>query len=181
MSALDGQTDDTTHSMLPPAINLGCGDDYREGWLNVDIDPTSRADRVVDLEDTPWPLPSDHFEHALVDNVFEHIAPRKRGAFIQECHRILAPDGILVMRLPVPDIGVGWDDTHHPIPSWRWPLHPRWRDHWDVEGIEGSRVGVGRALPEVLARFATRHWLIRGVDQVEVRCRPVTGHGEEVV
>ncbi len=49
--------------MAPAAskINLGCGDDYREDWHNVDIQGDA-ADQRLDLEATPWPWPDDSFE-----------------------------------------------------------------------------------------------------------------------
>ncbi len=166
--------------MAPAAskINLGCGDDYREDWHNVDIQGDA-ADQRLDLEATPWPWPDDSFETALVDNVFEHITPRRRGDFLDECQRILKPGGEMIMRLPVPEVGVGWDTTHQPIPSWRWPFHSRWADKWEVVSMDGSCVGPGQFVPERIARLATRFWLFRGVDQVEIVVRPAEDRHED--
>lgn len=152
-------------------INLGCGDDIRDDHFNVDIRETDDMDMAWNLEDTPWPWPDNSFDRALVDNVLEHIHVRQRTAFITECHRILRPGGTLVLRLPVPEVGVGWDETHHPIPSWKVLEHPRWRDHWRVDDYHGKRVGAGRLLPERWARLASRQGL-RCVDEVTVTARP---------
>lgn len=151
-------------------INLGCGDDLRDDHLNVDIREEPGMDMAWNLEDTPWPWPDNSFECALVDNVLEHIAVRDRTSFLEECHRILQPGGELVLRLPVPEVGVGWDETHHPIPSWKLLEHPRWQSRWNVEDYEGKRVGAGRVLPERVARLASRQWL-RCVDEVTVHAR----------
>ena len=151
-------------------INLGCGTDLRAGWLNVDILEVEGMDFAWNLEDTPWPWPGDSFEVALMDNVLEHIQVRERTAVLREVSRILEPGGILVLRLPVPEAGVGWDETHYAIPSWRVLEHPRWRETWDVQSYEGKRVGLGRLLPEQYARLASRQW-IRCVDEVTVRAR----------
>ena len=36
-------------------INLGCGHDYKDGWVNVDFYDDSKCDVVHDLEEFPWP------------------------------------------------------------------------------------------------------------------------------
>lgn len=152
-------------------LNLGCGDDIRSGWTNVDIAPRDGAVEM-DLEETPWPWSDGSAKVILMDNVFEHLRPGTRPAVLEECHRVLSPDGALIMRLPVPDIGGGWDVTHQQIPSWRWPLHPRYTSRWRVLDMTASRVGPGRALPESLARLLTRFWIVRAIDEVELTVTP---------
>ena len=39
-------------------LNLGCGFDKREGWLNVDNFTACEPDQLLDIEATPWDLPS---------------------------------------------------------------------------------------------------------------------------
>ena len=50
-------------------LNLGCGFDHREGWLNVDSFPECRPDRLLDIEATPWKLPTDGFDEVLMKHV----------------------------------------------------------------------------------------------------------------
>lgn len=153
-------------------LNLGCGQDYRDGWTNVDIDENSPADLVYDLQDVPWPWNDETVKYILMDNVFEHIHPRYRTAVIRECHRILHPSGHLQMHLPVPEVGGGWDETHYVVPGWRWPYNPKWRDMWTVTEVESSRVGVGQILPDSLSRLLTRFWVVRCVDEVRIKVVP---------
>lgn len=152
--------------------NLGCGDDIRNGWVNVDIDPNSFADITYDLEDTPWPWKTRSAEWILMDNVFEHLAPPTRTDVLNECHRILDRDGTLEMALPVPEVGSGWDVTHYNVPSWRWPLHPSWSHMWKLVNIDTSKVGPGRVLPDSLARQLTRFHIARCVDEVRILVMP---------
>jgi hypothetical protein len=43
---------------LPRLLNLGCGFDHCAGWLNVDGFEACKPDRLMDLEQFPWDLPS---------------------------------------------------------------------------------------------------------------------------
>ena len=36
-------------------LNLGCGHDYVDDWVNVDFYDNSKCDVVHDLEEFPWP------------------------------------------------------------------------------------------------------------------------------
>lgn len=169
-TSAEGGPDNT---FVPPEtkVNLGCGDDYREEYHNVDVDPSFDVDQVVDLEKIPWPLPDDHFEEALLDNVLEHIDPRQRPGFLSEAHRVLVPGGEMVVRLPTQ---VGWDVTHYAVPSHRWPYHPDNAGQWDVLDIETERVGPGRIMPTKLALLCTEYDVVRCLSQVEVRVRATT-------
>lgn len=149
-------------------LNLGSGGDYREGWHNVDIHEANDPDEVRDLEETPWPWPDDRFEEILVDNVLEHIDPRRRVPFLSECRRVLEPGGEMTVRLPT---RTGWDVTHYAVPSYRWPHHPDHADDWEVVSVSGDPVGPGRLMPEALALLCTRYDVVRCLRQVEVVVR----------
>ena len=40
-------------------LNLGCGKDYIDDWVNVDFYDDSKCDEVHDLEEFPWPWDDD--------------------------------------------------------------------------------------------------------------------------
>jgi predicted SAM-dependent methyltransferase len=159
-----------THDNVVTAdrINLGSGGDYREGWHNVDIDPDHDPDEILDLEETPWPWDDDRFEEILVDNVLEHIDPRRRVPFLSECRRILAPGGEMTLRLPT---RTGWDVTHYAVPSHTWPNHPTHDDDWEIVDVSGEPIGPGRLMPERLALLCTRYDFVRCLREVEVTVR----------
>ena len=54
-------------------LNLGCGHNKRQGWVNVDHSDTCAPDMVVNLEQTPWPWPDDSVEEVLMSHVLEHL------------------------------------------------------------------------------------------------------------
>lgn len=45
-------------------INLGCGNDYREGYVNVDKGAVPK-DYNYNLNNYPWPFQSDQYEEIL--------------------------------------------------------------------------------------------------------------------
>ncbi len=79
-------------------VNLGCGSDYREGWIGVDRVKIPGVDIVHDLDTGPWPFHDDSVEEILARDVFEHVADPVM--FMTECWRILQPMGLLHIKTP---------------------------------------------------------------------------------
>lgn len=77
----------------------GCGFDYREGYLNVDLHERHKPDLVADATHLPM-LPSAHFEEILAQDVLEHFERAKTAPALAEWSRLLAPDGVLHVRVP---------------------------------------------------------------------------------
>jgi predicted SAM-dependent methyltransferase len=80
-------------------LNVGCGEEPKAGFLNLDYQPT--ADIRLDLRRE---LPFDSASCALVfsEHFLEHLAyPEGADAFLSEASRVLAPGGEL--KLSVPD------------------------------------------------------------------------------
>lgn len=81
-------------------LNLGCGDDIREGYINIDGDPNNKnADLILDCKDlsnfkknSVTVIEADHF--------FEHIYFPEAEKFIAECYRVLKKDGYVELEMP---------------------------------------------------------------------------------
>ena len=85
----------------PLQLNVGCGDDFRAGWVNVDLN--SGADVRADLRE-PLPFPDGCASLVHGEHVFEHLEhPGETMRFLAECRRVLVPGGRL--SLSVPDAG----------------------------------------------------------------------------
>lgn len=78
-------------------INLGCGHDKREGWVNIDSRKDAKPDIVADLE-KPLPLESDSADEILLRHVLEHV--KDPMSLIDECYRILKKGGKLEVITP---------------------------------------------------------------------------------
>ena len=90
-------------------LNLGCGNDYREGWVNHDYLPHVKADVYFDLNKYPYPLKAGQFDGVYASHVIEHLDRPIRA--LEEIHRVLKPGGILVMKSP--HFSRGFTDPTH--------------------------------------------------------------------
>jgi hypothetical protein len=100
---------------LPRALNLGCGFDHRPGWLNVDGFAACKPELLMDLEQTPWPLPSDYFDRVLLKHVLEHLGAGFavfRGV-MQELYRVCAPQADIEIHVPHHKHDNFWSDPTH--------------------------------------------------------------------
>jgi SAM-dependent methyltransferase len=99
---------------MPVKLNVGCGQDIREGYVNIDGADLPGIDFVVDLDDcaaTPIPLPDDHFQELELIHVLEHL--RYPLPLMQELWRIAAPGARLRVRVPHAGHDDAWVDPTH--------------------------------------------------------------------
>ena len=95
----------------PTVLDLGCDNNKLEGAVGVDQNPDSAADIQHDLDQRPWPLPSDTFEHVRALDVFEHV--EDLVACMEEVHRVCAPDATVFIRMPfMTSVHFATDPTH---------------------------------------------------------------------
>lgn len=84
--------------MLYKKLNLGCGEDKKKGYLNVDFSPTVSPDIVHNLNQFPYPFKENSFELIEAFHVLEHLD--KPFEVMKELHRILKPNGVLLVKVP---------------------------------------------------------------------------------
>lgn len=85
-------------------LNLGCGSRHLEGWLNIDTVAALQPDRVMDLERTPWDLPTDSAEEVLLNHVLEHLGA-STGSFLGvmgELYRVCRDGALIRINVPHP-------------------------------------------------------------------------------
>jgi len=79
-------------------LNLGCGQDYREGYVNVDIYPQN--DYHFDLNELPWPWHAGAAEEILMLDFLEHFPYAKTDLILQEVWRVLEVGGFVDIQVP---------------------------------------------------------------------------------
>lgn len=79
-------------------LNLGCGEDKKEGYVNLDWSSLVNPDVVHDLNKLPYPFPDNSFELIEAYHLLEHLD--KPFVIMAEFHRILVPGGTLHIKVP---------------------------------------------------------------------------------
>ncbi|MDR2431737.1 MAG: hypothetical protein LBD99_05750 [Candidatus Margulisbacteria bacterium] len=82
----------------PRKINLGCGYDYLQGYLNVDFFNTAVAD--VKMSATALNLPHNYFAEILLKDIIEHFGYCDSLVILAKCYLLLKPGGVLVITTP---------------------------------------------------------------------------------
>lgn len=80
-------------------INMACGQNILEGWVNVDLHPQHESVLHVDLLD-PFPWENGQAEYILCEHILEHMDSAEGYEFLRKCHRLLKPAGVLRVCVP---------------------------------------------------------------------------------
>lgn len=81
-------------------LDLGCGDNKKQGCFGIDIVKTNAADYVMDLTSFPWPIADASVDSIHCSHFFEHLTGAQRIKFMEECYRILKDSKQLVIIVP---------------------------------------------------------------------------------
>lgn len=184
---------------FPKKINLGSGNNYKFGYLNVDTTLNVKPDIVLDLSqrDIEFPLvvngvdgeiviDEGQFDELVAYNVLEKVIDLR--TLMSNCLRILKVGGVMRVRVPY-DLSYGaWQDPTHVRAfnqkSWLcytdrfWQLE--WHQHrFSIERLEYQLSEVGllhyksnKILEEILT-------IPRAVDLMEVDLRKVELNSSE--
>ena len=93
-------------------LNLGCGNDIKEGYVNVDTRPEIHPDIVANLFEFPWPLETDKYNEVYISHFVEHVP--NLIPFMDELWRVCAPFAQVEIRGPyINTTGAAQDPTHY--------------------------------------------------------------------
>lgn len=136
-------------------LNLGCSDDHRAGYLNVDI--AEPADVIADLRGN-WPAADGEVEEILAFDVLEHLPDIIHT--MNEAHRVLAPGGRLHFKVPHVSMldgrvnpGAFCDPTHRSF--WHYDLRYYFCERWNNPQGERGRLGPAYG---ITALFRAVRW-----------------------
>ncbi len=79
-------------------LNLGCGTDIKEGYVNLDIVKLPGVDVVWNVNKLPLPFKKEEFDEILCRDILEHVDDLIRT--LKELHRILKKGGVVKIRVP---------------------------------------------------------------------------------
>jgi predicted SAM-dependent methyltransferase len=153
-----------------PALNLGCGPNLLDGWLNTDRDPRPGA---FYLDAThPFGLPDDSVRYVFSEHMIEHLPVATATDMLRECRRVLQPGGTL--RIATPDLEricalVGADRSPVADDYVRWSIRtflPGAPDHLPAFAVNQLFRAWGHRF---LYDFASLEWVLREAGFEEVR------------
>jgi predicted SAM-dependent methyltransferase len=80
------------------AMHLGCGNNIKDGWVNVDLNPS--ADLMLDTRER-LPFADGTFSTIYSEHFYEHFNyPRDITHLFSECYRVLEPGGVHSFGVP---------------------------------------------------------------------------------
>jgi SAM-dependent methyltransferase len=96
-------------------LNLGCGFDKRDGFINADGFAACAPDVLMDIETTPWPFEDDAFDYILMKHVLEHVGAAFADfrRIMRELYRVCAPGGRVEIHVPHFRHDTFWADPTH--------------------------------------------------------------------
>lgn len=85
-------------------LNIGCGTDYKKGWINIDNNSESNVDKLDLNWDLRNPLPFNDgtVDYIFSEHFFEHLTVEEAQPVFKDLMRVLKPGG--VMRIAMPDL-----------------------------------------------------------------------------
>ena len=80
-------------------LNLACGSCKLDGYVNVDVNPELKPDLVLDVNG-PLPWKDGEVDEIVLSHAIEHVEAKFHHRIYVEFHRILKPEGILILGYP---------------------------------------------------------------------------------
>jgi predicted SAM-dependent methyltransferase len=93
----------------PVKLNIGCGTDYKEGWINIDNNSDNNIEKLDfnwDLRN-PLPFAGNSVDFIFNEHLIEHLTVAEAHIVIKDLMRVLKPGG--VMRIAMPDLETAVD------------------------------------------------------------------------
>lgn len=96
-------------------LNIGCGFNKLDDYLNVDQFPECEPDLLWNLETTPWPFDDNTVDELVAHHVLEHLGQETKVFFaiLKELYRVMRHDGVARIVVPHPTHSTFLSDPTH--------------------------------------------------------------------
>lgn len=150
----------------PLRLHLGCGPNYLPGWVNIDSNrELPRLDLCWNLDDG-LPVADASCQRIYSEHVLEHLPIDRAVVLLRECHRALAPRG--VMRVAMPSL-------ENIVAKY---ASPDWKDQEWLKWPAFQHIATRAEMINVSFRWWGHQWLY---DREELRRRLAEAGFREIV
>lgn len=128
-------------------LNLGCGKDYKEGWVNVDVTSRNNADLYCDLnkcKGSRLPYQDNTVDSILLSHTLEHID--NSLDLMEELHRVATHGAMCEIIVPYGSSNDAFEDQTHVrryfegsfktfAQPYYWKADYNYRGDWEVQRV----------------------------------------------
>lgn len=99
-------------------LNLGCGQNHLDGYVNVDAQFRAKPDVQHNLEQFPWPFEDSSVDEVVLNHVLEHLGrdPEVFVGIFQELYRVCKGGALVKIAVPDPRHNNFFGDPTHVRP-----------------------------------------------------------------
>lgn len=146
-------------------LNIGCGEDIREAWVNIDCVKRPGVDLVLDLDNDLLPFREDEVSEVHGSHVIEHL--HRPLHLLAELWRVARPGATATFRTPYGSSDTADEDPTHVrrmfLGSWTYFGQPAyWRadygyaGDWQIQRIDLNLYRIAAELPDEELPIAVR-------------------------
>lgn len=92
-------------------LHLGCGNDYKEGYVNCDVTNKVKVDKIVDLEKPLSMFKDNSVDEIVCNHVLEHI--KNLIPLMHELYRVCKKDAVIKIKTPFYSAWGQFNDPTH--------------------------------------------------------------------
>lgn len=97
-------------------LNIGSGGKKQEGYVNLDAEPMTQPDVVLNIGRDPWPFDDCSVDEVVAEHILEHLTTPELFHCMKEAYRVCKPGAKMKVRLPHPRHDIFLSDPTHQRP-----------------------------------------------------------------
>jgi hypothetical protein len=118
-------------------LNLGCGNDYKKGWVNLDLIDVKK-DIKHDLNKIPYPFKKSLFDETLMKMILEHV--QDPIGVLKEVIRISKDNAKIIVIVPHATSYANFTDLQHKTNFTETSFNKELLEEYELKELELTKV-----------------------------------------